>query len=133
MICCCSFCLISNLRFSILVEKKFKQLFYCVGLFEVKSYCQFLDHKAVMYYELTCCVKNNFTYSFSQDSNSKYISPPQSTLCPSPVYTLMKADTKILFSSSSVNQPNEYSFFTLIYCNLCLLCARSAAACVTSA
>lgn len=45
------------------------------SLFEVKSYCQFLDHKAVMYYKLTVCVKNNFTYSYSQDSTSKMYFP----------------------------------------------------------
>lgn len=48
-------------------------------------------------------------------------------------YTLMKVDTKTLVSSSSANQPNEYRLFTLIYCKLCLLCARSAAVRVTSA
>lgn len=121
--------------FHILAEKQeSKQVFHFVSLFEVKSYCQFLDHKAVMYYKLTFCVKNNFTYSYSQDSTSKMYFPLPSPHCAHLMSsTLMKADTKMLASSSSVNQPNEYRFFTLIYCKLCLLCARSAAVRVTSA
>lgn len=41
----------------------------------MKSDCQFLDHRAVLYYKLTFCVKNNLTYSYSQDFISQKYFP----------------------------------------------------------
>lgn len=77
-----------------------------------------------MYYKLTFCVRNHLSCSSSQDSISKIyiyiffspLHPPSSfpaLFVPVLVFcTLMKADTEMPAPSNSLNQANEYRFFS---------------------